>query len=224
MVNKASTDASSQFLASSRHIDVARKGENLEFPLPHGTHMDCMQSLNMANCPRMSKVTPCLTSPSEIERDKIGFVLPMQKQSSLTDAHGTLLRPRLHDTHTNRLGPIPHTILSREPVSLTSKFHAHEPLPCPRPILLDEEPRAIMEPLVDKEFKRQERELCDNPSAPTIYNSMELDDPHPQSTTSPQATLSNSTLEANQGVCPSSVHNASLPSPIGQTKEYLREL
>ena len=81
-----------------------------------------------------------------------------------------------------------------------------------------------MEPLVDKEFKRRERELCDNPSAPTSYNSMELDDPHPQSTTSPQATLSNSTLEANQGVCPSSVHNASLPSPVGQTKEYPREL
>ena len=103
MVNKASTDASSQFLASSRHNDVARKGENLEFPLPHGTHTNCMQSLNMASCPRMSKVTPCLTSPSEIERDKIGFVLPMQKQSSLIDAHCTLLRPRLHDTHTNRL-------------------------------------------------------------------------------------------------------------------------
>ncbi|KAL0002359.1 hypothetical protein SO802_016140 [Lithocarpus litseifolius] len=110
-VNKASTDASSRFLASSRHSDVVRKGENLELPLPYGTHTDCMQSSNLASCPRLSKVTPRLTSPSETERDKIGSVLLVQKQSSLTDAYGTLLQPRLHDTHTNRLGPIPHTIL-----------------------------------------------------------------------------------------------------------------
>ena len=172
----------------------------------------------------MTKVTPRLTSPSETERDKIGPVLPMLKHSSLTGAHGTLLRPRLHDTHTNRPGLIPHTILSRELVSPTSKFHAHEPLPCPRPILLNEEPRAIMEPLVNREFQRWERELCDNPSAPTSYDSMESDDPHPQSTTSPRATLSNSTSEANQGACPSLVHNASLPSPTGQTKGYPGEL
>ena len=131
-----------------------KKGENLELPLTHGTHTDCMQSSNMASCPRMTKVTPRLTSPSETERDKIGPVLPMLKHSSLTGAHGTLLRPRLHDTHINRPGLIPHTILSRELVSPTTKFHAHEPLPCPRPILLNEEPRAIMEPLVNREFQR----------------------------------------------------------------------
>ena len=55
----------------------------------------------------------------------------------------------------------------------------------PRPILSDGDPRAIMEPPVTREYQRRERELCDNSSAPISCDSMESNDPHPQSATLP---------------------------------------